>query len=51
MRKLLKADRKGLFNVHGDATTDDVLKKSGNRAEIANLITALPSDGIICLWC
>ena len=39
----LKADRKGLFNVHGDATTDDVLKRAGiERA--ANLITALPSD-------
>ena len=25
----LKADRKGLFNVHGDATTDDVLKRAG----------------------
>ena len=32
-----------MFNVHGDATTDDVLKRAGiERA--ANLITALPSD-------
>jgi len=38
-----KADQKGLFNVQGDATTDEILKRAGiERA--SNLITALPSD-------
>lgn len=40
---ITKADQKGLFNVQGDATTDEILKRAGiERA--ANLITALPSD-------
>ena len=37
------ADEKGILNVHGDATTDEILKRAGiERA--SNLITALPSD-------
>ena len=36
-------DSEGIFNVQGDATTDEILKRAGiERA--ANLITALPSD-------
>ena len=38
-----QADEKGILNVHGDATTDEILKRAGiERA--SNLITALPSD-------
>ena len=36
-------DEKGFFNVQGDATIDEVLKKAGIE-KAANLITALPSD-------
>lgn len=36
-------DEKGFFNVQGDATTDDILKRAGIE-KAANLITALPSD-------
>jgi voltage-gated potassium channel len=37
------ADEKEILNVHGDATTDEILKRAGiERA--SNLITALPSD-------
>ena len=38
-----QADQKGILNVQGDATTDEVLKRAGiDRA--SSLITALPSD-------
>ncbi len=38
-----QADQRGILNVQGDATTDEVLKKAGiERA--SSLITALPSD-------
>lgn len=38
-----QADQKGILNVQGDATTDEILKRAGiERA--SNLITALPSD-------
>ena len=37
----LKADRKGLFNVHGDATTDDVLRAGIERAAKFNHGAAL----------
>ena len=38
-----QADQRGILNVQGDATTDEVLKKAGiDRA--SSLITALPSD-------
>ena len=37
------ADRKGYFNVQGDATTDEILKRAG-ITKASNLITALPSD-------
>ena len=36
-------DREGNFNVHGNATQDEVLKRAGIE-KASNLITALPSD-------
>lgn len=36
-------DLEKIFNVHGDATTDEILKRAGID-KAANLITALPSD-------
>tara|TARA_R110002073_G_scaffold306012_2_gene475130 strand:- start:6789 stop:7790 length:1002 start_codon:yes stop_codon:yes gene_type:complete len=36
-------DLKGILNVQGDATTDEILKRAGIE-KAANLITALPSD-------
>ena len=36
-------DSEGIFNVQGDATRDEVLKRAGIE-KAANLITALPSD-------
>ena len=38
-----KIDEEGIFNIQGDATTDEVLKRAGIE-KAANLITALPSD-------
>ncbi|MEQ6123316.1 potassium channel protein [Pseudotenacibaculum sp. MALMAid0570] len=38
-----RAEEKGIYNVQGDATTDEVLKRAGIE-KAANLITALPSD-------
>ena len=38
-----RIDQEGFFNVQGDATTDEILKKAGIE-KAANLITALPSD-------
>ncbi len=38
-----RIDQEGIFNVHGDATRDEVLKRAGIE-KASNLITALPSD-------
>lgn len=38
-----RIDREGNFNVHGNATQDEILKRAGIE-KAANLITALPSD-------